>query len=180
MLRNNLIIIATALAVGTTTLRAQGHLSFENTPITGDIYTFCTRLAMQGYRLQTTHHTDNETTAVLTARRGNDTVEVTVSDEGTTNVRHVTLCYKPTRKWGDLAESYAHIRTRLTTTYGTPREDITPDDVPDNPFQALADGDIHYKAVYVTPQGTVTVMLTPHGKQARVVVNYRDGLETKH
>lgn len=180
MLKHNLIIIATALAVGSATLRAQDHLVFEKTPITGDIYTFCTRLAMQGYRLESSRKSAEETSAVLTAKRGNDTVEVTVSDEGTPNVRYVTLSYKPSRKWEDLTERYARIRANLTTTYGMPYEDVTPETAPTEPFLALADGEVHYRAVYVTPTGTVTVMLAPCGKKARVVVNYRDGRENKH
>lgn len=180
MLKNNLLIFATALVVSSTTLRAQDHLVFEKTPITGDIYTFCTRLAMQGYRLESSRKSPEETSAVLTAKRGNDTVEVTVSDEGTPNVRYVTLSYKPSKKWEDLTERYARIRANLTTTYGTPHEDITPETTPAEPFLALADGEIRYRAIYVTPTGTVTVMLAPYGKKARVVVNYRDGNKNRY
>ena len=177
MLRNNLIIIATALALGTATLRAQNHLVFENIPITGDVYTFCTRLAMQGYRLENTVHNDTGTHASLTARRGNDTVELTVSNEGTPNVRYVLLSYPATRKWDKLTEAYTRMRSHLTTTYGMPSEDIMPETVSSSPFEDLADGVIQYKAVYVTPAGTVTVMIIPHKKLARMVVNYRDGAQ---
>lgn len=175
MLRKNLLMLATALAVGTTALRAQDHLLFEKTPITGDVYTFCTRLAMNGYRLQATHHSGEETTALLTARRGNDTVELSVSDEGTGNVRHVTLCYPPARKWEEVTDRYFRVRAQLSAAYGTPREESLSESVPSVPFLALAEGEIHYKAVYLTPAGTVTVMIAPYRKHARVVVNYRDG-----
>ena len=176
MKRSNLIIIATALALGTATLRAQEHLVFEKTPITGDVYTFCTRLAIQGYRLETTRHNASETQATLTARRGNDTVEVLVSDEGTNNVQYVLLSYPVYRQWDKLLESYTRMRSHLTTTYGQPREDIMPEKAPAMPFEDIADGSAQYKAVYTTRNGTVTIMIMPEKKHARIVINYRDGI----
>ena len=165
-----------ALLILPAALSAQGHLTFERIPMTGNIDSFAHKLAHQGWRLNSSYTTSGKAVAKLTAKKGNDQLEAVVETNAERKVNLITINHPVRSNWEKLMNDYNETKTDMEKRYGDQRDcaDGFSGD-PKKPFRALSDGLAQYRTVYVDDHGIITVTIIPERKgAARVIETYQD------
>lgn len=169
------IIIIIMLCAGAA-LHAQDALRFKGLPMTGPCTAFAAELEAKGFVNKGT--LKDGSIRMTGSFAGKKDVQTVIGPVSETNgdVMTVTLSIPAaTASWDDLTAAFAHYRKHYTLKYGEPSELSEKGTGED--YRSMADlkkGVCHYRALWVTGSGTITMTLRFVSSSPCVVIRYAD------